>query len=651
MSRPDAPITDDSDPAAMRRALAASERRFHALFEQSRVGIALLDSTTGRFLRVNHTYEQLLGYPAEAMASLDFMTITHPDDLADDLAAMERLRRGEVREFTLEKRLLRADGTAVWVSLSVMPAWAPGEPPTEHVAIVQDLSGRKAAEERGAHARAELESTLAALPDLLFDVDADGRIYDFRAPRPELLAAPPAVFLGRTMRDVLPADAADVVEATLAAAARDGRATGTRYRLVIEGEPRWFEMSAARKEGGGPPARLVAIVRDITEREVAEERRRWLEAQLRQAQKMEALGTLAGGIAHDVNNLLTVIGLNVELLRRAAPGERAQGPLRDLDTVLARATKLVQRILAFARKQPASRSVIVASDAVSEATNFLRATLPAGIALDVALDGDALRVLADPTQLQQVLINLGTNAWQAIERGAGTIGFELARVTIGDGDGLRAPGAYVRFRVRDDGVGMPPEVRERMFEPFFTTKGLGHGTGLGLAVAHGIVVEHGGAIVVDTAPARGTVIDVFLPAVVDEPAVAVEAEAVAGGEGLMVVYVDDEPQIVDSVVNGLELLGHRGRGFVRPADALAAITAGAHGIDVVITDLSMPGMSGIALASAIRARGVALPIVLVSGYAPQDDDELERAGIAHRLPKPFDLETLERLLRTIRPPR
>jgi PAS domain S-box-containing protein len=633
---------------AVRTALAASERRFRALFEQPRVGVAIIDSTTGRFLRVNRKYEEIIGYSAAELQARDFMAITYPEDLADDLAAMERLRRGEIREFYLEKRLLHADGTTIWIALSVTAMWSPGEPPTEHVAVVQDISERKAAEQRSAAARAELESTLAALPDLLFDVDDEGRIYDFRAPHPELLAAPPEVFLGRTMREVIPADAADVVERTLLVAARDGRAEGSRYELELAGGHRWFEMSAARKQREGGRTRLVAIVRDITEREVAEEHRRSLEAQLRQAQKMEALGTLAGGIAHDVNNLLTVIGLNVELLRRAVGGQpRAVEPLRDLRTVLGRATKLVQRILAFARKQPASRAVIAANDALAEATNLLRAMLPAGIALELVRADDALRVHADPTQLQQVLINLGTNAWQAIEGGTGAIGFEVARVTIAAGDPRLPAGAYARFRVRDDGAGMSEAVRERIFEPFFTTKGVGQGSGLGLAVAHGIVVEHGGVIEVDSAPGRGTTVDVFLPVALAEPAAAEPAAPTDGGGGKVVAYVDDESMLVDLVVKSLEALGHQGRGFVRPADALAALTAEPGAIDALITDLSMPEMSGIALARAARALRPDLPIALVSGYAPQDEDELGGAGIRHRLHKPFGLEQLDELLRAI----
>ena len=632
----------------LERRLRDSEHRFRALFEQAAVGVAMLDSATGAFLRVNRKYVEIIGYSAEQMRGLDFMSITYPEDLAEDLAAMERLRRGEIREFALEKRLLRADGTPIWVALAVSALWAPGEPPSEHVAVVQDISARKAAERRGEQARAELESTLAALPDLMFDLDDEGRIHDFRAPHPELLAAPPEVFLGRTMREVVPADVADIVERTLAEALIRGHASGARYRLEIGGVTRWFELSAARKHVDSGRPRVIAIVRDITEREVAEERRRSLEIQLRQAQKMEALGTLAGGIAHDVNNLLTVIGLSLETIRRdLAPPQQDSAPLRALDTVLARATKLVQRILAFGRKAPVSRTIVPANEAMLEATNLLRSTLPAGIALEIKLADDDLRVDADPTQLHQVLINLGTNAWQAIDRGTGTIGFELSRETIGAGHPALAPGAYARFRVRDDGSGMTADVRARIFEPFFTTKGDGQGSGLGLAVVHGIVEEHHGLITVASRPGAGTTIDVYLGAATADVAAASPAPITIRGPGAMVIYVDDEPLIVHAVVSALELLGHRARGFTRASAALAAIRAEPSAVDVVITDLSMPEMSGVELAHTITALGVDLPIVLVSGYAPQADEELTRAGIRHWLPKPFDIATLSELVRSL----
>lgn len=297
---------DSLPPDGTTRDLPDGERLFRVLFEQAAVGVGLLDTKSGRILRVNRKYQEIVGFTGRELVGIEFMRITHPEDRPADLAQMERLTAGEIREFSLEKRLLRRDGTPVWVELTVSPMWSPGEPPSQHIAVVVDITARRAAEERTEQIRADLESTLEALPDLLFDIDEEGYIHDFRAPTPGKLAAPPSAFLGRPLQEFVDEEAARTIHDGLREALARGRSGGRQYSILLEGERRWFEISMARKplESGRP--RVIAIARDITERVVAEEQQRSLEAQLRQAQKMEALGTLAGGIAHDFNNLLAV---------------------------------------------------------------------------------------------------------------------------------------------------------------------------------------------------------------------------------------------------------------------------------------------------------------------------------------------------------
>jgi two-component system, cell cycle sensor histidine kinase and response regulator CckA len=635
-------MTEQNDQA---KALGESQAHFRVLFEQAAVGVALLDTMTGRFQRVNRKYQEIVGFSAAELGALDFMAITHPEDLAGDLAQMDRLKRGEIREFSMEKRLLRKDRTEVWVDLSVSPTWSAGEAPSTHIAVVVDITERKRAEEKTELARAELESTLTALPDLLFDVDDEGRIYDYRARTDSLLAVPPEAFMGRRFMDVLPPEPCAVLGAAIREAIETGRSSGFRYKLSIAGVDRWFETSMARKSVTSGRPRVIAISRDITDRVVAEEQRSELEAQLRQSQKMEAVGTLAGGIAHDFNNLLTVIGLGAEVVQRQLPpGHGATASLRAIDTAVRRAEKLIQQILAFSRKTAAHRTVLSVNDAVVEATNFLRATLPAGIRLELRLAPDAPRLRADPTQLQQVLVNLGTNAWQAIERGIGTITFETRTEMVVEGHPKLAPGVYATVRVTDDGVGMTAETIERIFEPFFTTKGPGKGSGLGLSVVHGIVLDHAGAIVVDSRPGGGTTFDVYLAAesAPVEPTI-LEATA-ARGQGGRVLYVDDEAMILPAAIIVLEALGYQAQALSDPAEALERIRATPSEVDVLITDLSMPGLSGIDLARAVREIRADLPIVLVSGYSVQSDEELAAAGIAHRLSKPFDTNAMGTVL-------
>jgi len=633
------------------RGLLESEQRFRALFEQAAVGVGLIETATGRFVRINRKYAEIIGYCPDEMPELDFMSITHPEDLAEDLASMERLVRGELREFSMEKRLLRKDGSQVWVALSVSPMWRAGEPPSQHIAVVQDISARRAAEEKGRHALDELASTLAALPDMLFDLDDEGRVHAFHTPSPELLVVPPEVFLGRPLREFMPPDVAETVTEVTAEALAIGRSAGRTYTLPLGGVERTFEISMARKrvETGRP--RFIAIARDVTERVHAEAQRRSLEAQLRQAQKMEAVGTLAGGVAHDFNNLLAVTLLSVQRARQDLSDRQVVGESLDIiENVVVNARSLIGQILAFSRKQPASRAVLPVNDVVLEATKLLRATLPAGIGLAVTLDPEASHVHADPTQLQQVLVNLGTNAWQAIERGLGTIRFATSRERIEDHPSLPA-GWYARIDVTDDGVGMSRETVERMFEPFFTTKAPGIGSGLGLSVVHGIVQEHGGAIDVASTPGAGTTVIVRL-ALVPEPTDSPvdERRALAEGRGASVVCIDDEPMLLKLLVRSLEHLGYRTRGFTHPSAALEAIAASPSSVDVVITDLSMPELSGLDVARAIHGIRPTLPIILVSGFAPQLDEQLQSAGISHRLAKPFGVDALSQALRDVLEP-
>jgi signal transduction histidine kinase/CheY-like chemotaxis protein len=407
---------------------------------------------------------------------------------------------------------------------------------------------------------------------------------------------------------------------------------------------------------GSPPTEHMAVMQDITERKRAETQREALEVQLRHAQKLEAVGTLAGGIAHDFNNLLAVIRGNIDLIRLDMD---AQHPAtQSIDAISAaanRATELVRQILTFSRKQLSKRSPMPLAPVIEEVTRLLRAGLPANIEIEMRLDSAAPQVLADAIQMHQVVMNLCTNAWHAIEPGMGriTVSLEAAVISsaaLGEADAVSGPCA--RITVRDNGRGMDRETLQRIFEPFFTTKRLGRGSGLGLSVAHGIVKEHGGMIRVESELHKGASFHVYLPA--SDPAVitplpvldaAREVEEPAVAPLGCVLYVDDEQAVVSFVTRLIERLGYKAVGCVRGSDAVDAVRAAPKRFDVVLTDYNMPGMLGTDVARAVAAIRPGLPIVLVSGYAEQLDERLtEPIGIRHRLNKPFALADLGALL-------
>jgi PAS domain S-box-containing protein len=368
----------------------------------------------------------------------------------------------------------------------------------------------------------------------------------------------------------------------------------------------------------GNPTEIIGAWSDVTDRMN-------LEKQLRQSQKMEAIGQLSGGIAHDFNNLLGAIIGNCELARMDL--DTTHPATESVDQILAasrRAGHLVEQILTFARVERAEHRRIDPVPVVEESVRLLRSTLPAGVQL-VLLRGEGLpAILADETQFQQVLINLGTNAWHALEGGAGRISVELSAATV---DALLAsgcpdlhPGSYLRIRVEDTGHGMPPAVLERIFEPFFTTKEVGRGTGLGLSVVHGIIRSHGGAIAVESAVGVGTTFDLYLP--------AAETEAVPGGahseaplrlgHGEQLLLVDDQPEMLRTNQRGLERLGYRVVSLASSAEALARFEAAPADFALLLTDLNMPGMNGVELTRAVLRLRPDLPVILTSGFITED---------------------------------
>jgi PAS domain S-box-containing protein len=364
-----------------------------------------------------------------------------------------------------------------------------------------------------------------------------------------------------------------------------------------------------------------------------------LEAQLRESQKMQAIGTLAGGISHDFNNIIATILGNTELARQDMHANPAAlESLEEIRKAASRARDLVQQILSFSRRQPTARKQIALAPVINESLRLLRATLPARVALEAQLDPDVPDVLADATQVQQVLINLVTNAAQAMHGRPGRIDIRLAAAA----EAALAPatrpalhrlqarhaGGVVQMSVSDDGPGMEAATLARVFEPFFTTKPVGEGTGLGLSVVHGIVHGHEGEIAVDSNPGRGTCFTLFLPAgaptrtsapAPHHAAPAAPAAGVTAGRFRRLIYLDDEEALVFLVKRVLERRGWHVSAHVNQRDALDLLQADRAGFDLFVTDYNMPGMSGVEVVRAVHAIRPDLPVAIVSGFI---DDEL-----------------------------
>jgi PAS domain S-box-containing protein len=475
-------------------------------------------------------------------------------------------------------------------------------------------------------------------------LDADGRVTRVNREFSRMFGLNSEQSCGRPLIDLIVPDDLKQDARRMAAAVQEGRHTSVEtIRMRSDGARLHVsELGAPIAEAAGGVASY-AIYRDITERRLAEAERTKLESRLRQAEKLEAVGTMAGGIAHDFNSIITAILGYGDMARRVAP--RAGALTRYLDNVLAaasRAKALVDQILTYSRTARSKCVVVNPRLIVLETMELVRASLPAGIHLDVQLCMERASVFADPTQLHQVVMNLCTNAVQAMPAG-GTMGITLEPADVVDertlSHGLLPAGRYLRLTVRDTGCGMDVEVLERIFEPFFTTKKWGHGTGLGLALVQGIVSELGGAIDVASRPGSGSTFQLYLPR--SDAIAPTAAAALPKGAGQQVLVVEDETPLMLLVEEMLATLGYEPAGFTHPTEGLDEFRAEPSRFDAVVLDYLMPDMTGTELTKRLRGLRPDIPIVLVSGYeGPLLLHEAVGAGIEHVITKPLNLQQL-----------
>ncbi len=637
-------------PAQTDQACRISELSYRRLFQAAQDGILILDYASGRITDVNPFLEKLLGFTHAEMVGHTVGELSPFKDLVSNQAMLERLQRdGYVRYEDLP--LTTRDGRNIAVEFVSNVYEAGGEKVIQ--CNVRDITTRKHTEQELRYKTTLLEAQLEASIDGILVVDNQQNKVLQNRRLGELWKIPAPIIAGNDEAAQLQF-AASQVKAPAAFLAKINFLYG-HPELTSQDEIELLDgtlldrYSAPVRDHAGEHHGRIWSFRDITER-------RKMEGQLQQMQKMESMGQLAGGIAHDFNNILMALVGNLYLVKLETAGNPAvQEHLENMTVATQRATDLVNQILTFSRQHKPEREPIQLNQVVLEALKLLRASLPATIRIQTELT-ETPPVLANATAIHQAIMNLGTNAWHAMRPQPGVLKVEM-KILEADGDFIKIHpelhlGRYILLSVSDTGCGMDRLTVARIFDPFFTTKGVGEGTGLGLAVVHGIMRSHEGAITVYSQPGEGTTFHLYFPVFAAEPVVlAAKLPPIPHGAGEHILFVDDEEVLARLGQRMLERLGYRVTTTTSAQAAIRAVRENPQAFDLVITDLTMPLMDGASLGRELLLLQPRLAMILATGYSGLlTPGRVRELGFREILNKPTTAQALgEAVARVLHP--
>jgi len=636
--------------------LRASEARFRTLISNLQVGVVVQDANAEVILcnpmclqLLGLTEDQLLGKTSfDAQWNIireDGSVVTGAEQPAPQVIANGKpiygLVLGVYRPATRDR---------VWLQVDAQPEFNADGSLKQVTCTFGDITARKQAEMALRESEERFRQIAENIHEVFWVYDIALRAVTYVSPAYEKIWGHKVADVYQDRRDWINAVVAEDRQRLKAALDRLPREGGfaETYRIIRpDGKMRWIrDQGFAVYDAQGNLIRVVGTAQDITEA-------REIENQLRQSQRLESIGTLTGGIAHDFNNILAgILGFTalVEQVIEQPDINRAElkAYLAHIGRAGRRASDLITQILTFSRAGSPNFTSVNMGDVVGEAVKLLRAAIPSSIQFEVQMFSTPPPILGNASQLHQVIMNLGTNAWHAMREQKGQLSITLDSAVIDEAEGRMlsniAAGEYVRLSVKDTGCGMSTETVDRIFEPFFTTKPAGQGTGLGLSVVHGIVRSHRGAIRVHSALYRGTTFEIFFPVYAEPQRTAGNghgARSIVHGHGQRILFVDDESALVLLGEHTLQRLGYEVTGETSALNALKTFEKQPGAFDLVVTDQTMPGMTGLELATRIHSMRPTLPVILVSGYAAAiSNEQMRTAGISQILNKPYSNERL-----------